>query len=285
MYLNPDSLIWEVIPRDFDVSFTQASLPVNYGTSSSPDFLGGHNILLDRLLKVPRFRQWYVNKLDEILRNDFTPGILGPRIDLYHARVREDAMRDVFKRTREQNAAFLASPQELKNFVSQRRTFLFQQIATYSPRIEQPVMLNEVLVSGTGGDDDDREEQGGWIELYNPATAEYKLKDHYLTNNPVNRRMWKFPNSAKVAPRSRLLVWLDSETDEDDKKSVQTNFRLNGTGHAVALYGPDSAGNPLLDVIAFGPQTGSISFGRRADGSALWKVQTVPTPNGANRSQ
>jgi spore coat protein H len=279
MYLNPDSLIWEVIARDFDASFYAENLPIDFGTAANPGIASVHNILTDRLLQVPRFRQWYVNKLDEILLTDFTPAIVGARIDAMLSQVKADGQRDVFKWEREQNSLFLASPGQLKSFVSQRRTFLAREISRYSPGIAQPIMLNEVLAKNMAGIMDEAGEREAWIEVYNPTGNTYNLSGHYLTKDPMNRRMWRIPNGTTVPPRGHLLFWADNEPQGGP---FHTNFTIAGTGQAVALYGPDTAGNPLLDVIAFGPQANDISYGRRFDGSSLWAPQSSPSPNTPN---
>ena len=116
MNLNPDSLVWEVIGKDFDGNLSVLDCPINYGTAGQPEQIyGGYNILTNRLLQVPLFRQWYVNKLSELLGSDFTTGVLGPIIDSDHAAIDQDGIRDVYKRNRELNGPFEQSPSSLNN--------------------------------------------------------------------------------------------------------------------------------------------------------------------------
>lgn len=279
VYLNPDSLIWEVMPIDFDLAFLAPALPINYGTLAVPDKNGTHNILTERILAVPRFKQWWVRKMAELLGSDFTPGVLNPRIDDFHNQISDDATRDVFKRYREVNNPFLNSNTSLKNFVPLRRASVNSQLPSFSPGISQPIMINEVMALNQTGITDEAGERDPWVELYNPTSQPFDLTGRYLSNNPLNRTMWQFPNGASVPAGGHLLVWLDASPAQGP---LHANFTISGKGQAVALFGAIAAGNPLLDVIAFGPQKPDVSYGRRFSGSALWCPQGAASPGGPN---
>jgi len=282
MYLNPDDLVWEVIGKDFDANFKYIECPIDYGTSASPEHLfDGYNILTDRLLNVPLFRQWYVNKLAERLQTDFTQSVLGPLIDSDHAAIDYDGDRDVYKRYREENTAFEQSPASLTNSIPPRATILMPQITSYSPGLTQSIEMNEVLASNVNGITDRNGDHEPWLEIYNPSSATYDLSGSYLTNNPTVPTMWQFPAGSTVVAGGYLLIWLDAQPAEGPNHA---NFTVSATGQALALYGTDAAGNPLIDTVAFGPQQADVSFGRRFSGSWLWTLQTIPTPLGPNQS-
>lgn len=281
VYQNSDSLIWELIPKDYDASFLQTNLRINYGTAAVPDLHGVYNMLTERLLAVPRFRQWYVNKMAELLYSDFTPETLNPVVDDYHGKIASDAVRDVFKINRELNGPFVLSADSLKSFIVQRNASIMPQLQKYSPGIAQPVMINEVMAKNDNGITDEAGEREDWLEIYNAGTRAYNLTGHYITNDPLNRTQWSFPNETTIPAGGHLLVWLDGDTAQGPLHAL---FDLREKGQAVALYSTgDGTGKPhLIDVIAFGPQNADVSYGRRSSGSALWCVQGTATPNGPN---
>ncbi len=280
MYQNPDSLIWEIVARDFDASFKDAEMPINYGTKAQPDqSFGVYNVLTERLLQVPRFRQWYVNKLTELLQSDFTWNVVGAQINSMLTQVKHDGTRDVFKRYREVNTYFQSSGDNLKAFMQQRRTSVMAQIPGYSPGIAQAMMLNEIMADNANGPTDEQGEHEDWVELYNRGASPFDLSGYYLTDDPTNRTKWRFPDGTTVPAGGHLLVWCDNEPGDGP---LHATFNISKKGQSVALYGPDASGNPLLDVIAFGPQATDVTYGRRLDGSAMWGVQTSASPNGPN---
>jgi hypothetical protein len=279
VYLNPDSLIWEVMPIDFDDSFSQVDLPLNFGTAAAPNKTGTYNILTDRILQVPLFKQWWFNKIAELVGSDFTPGVLNPRIEDFHTQITYDATRDVFKRHRQLSQAFLTSDTEIENFVTSRQASVNAQLPGFSPGIAQTIMLNEVMALNQTGITDESGQRVPWLELYNPTGQSLDLTGYYLSNSTLTRTMWQFPSATVVPAGGYLLVWLDAAPTQGP---LHANFTISGLGQAISMFGPDAGGNALVDVIAFGPQQPDISFGRRFSGSAMWCPQGVSSPSGPN---
>lgn len=281
-YKSPQSPIWEILPKDHDLTFTFEDLPLTHGTKATPDRnFGTYNVLTDRILKFPRFRQWLANKLFELLITDFTTARMNVEIQREHQIIRDDAMLDVYKVSRERNALFLSSPSDLSAFVRNRWSYIFNHLSSLSPGVSQPIMLNEVVPLNVSGLRDEAGEFEEWIEVYNPGLFPYDLSGHYLTDDPKSKTKWRFPAGTTVPGFGHLLVWADGQTSQGP---LHASFKLNGQGGAVALMGPDTRGNELLDVIGYRAMQADTSHGRRFSGSSLWTRQK-PTPRAANVRQ
>jgi spore coat protein H len=281
VYRSPDSPVWEVIGKDFDQAFVQPTLSLLQGVQTSPRQPPGlYNVLTTRLLNVPLFRQWYVNKLQALLDAPFTPAQLTPRIQALHQAVADDVQRDVDKRFREDNAAFDASPAGLQDFVTQRIAYIASHLAAISPGVAQPLLINEVLPDNRTGIVTVAGLHSPWLELFNPGTRAYSLTGHTLTNNPAQPALWTFPAGTSVPAGGYLLVWLDRQAPAPGE--VHAGFTVHPKGLALALYAPTPAGLAMLDSIAYRALPADTSYGRRVNGAALWAYQRQPTPAAAN---
>lgn len=84
----------------------------------------------------------------------------------------------------------------------------------------------------------------------------------------------KSTKSAGLAPGACQLFWADGMN-----KGFHTNFKLDGKGENLFLYGPD--GN-LLDSVHYPAQSPDISFGRTLNGPGEWCYFAEPSPGREN---
>jgi len=285
LYRNPSSNIWDLLPVDNDAAFYLPSLPLNYGTESTPGiFPEGpeayiYNILTTRVLDVPSFRQRYVDKLNELLLEHFLPSEITPLIEEYHGNIAQDAYADVFKLGRQANETFVQSIGPLQEIVNLRHEFLLSQLDAFAPGIEQTIFINELLAKNSNDVTDDWGEQEDWVELYNPNPLPFDLTGHYLTDDLTVPTKWAFAPGTTVPAQGHLIIWADEDSEQG---SLHASFKISVDGEALGLFGPDAEGNPMLDFIAFGPQETDVSFGRRYDESYLWATQCETSPGGPN---
>lgn len=280
VYRSPDSPVWDVVPKDFDQGFAVSDLSLLQGVKTFPQQPpASYNVLTSRILTVPLFRQWYVNKLTALLNTSFTPGVLTPRIDAFHQAIADDAQRDVYKRWREDNTAFDASPAALKTFVSQRIAYIQANLGAISPGVAQPLLINEVLADNRTGIVTAAGAHSPWLELFNPGASPFNLSGHTLSNNPAQPALWTFPAGTTVPAGGHLLVWLDNQPAAGE---LHASFTISAKGQALALFAPAPGGLTMLDTIAYRALPADVSHGRRSSGAALWARQAQPTPGGAN---
>ena len=123
-----------------------------------------------------------------------------------------------------------------------------------------------------------------WFELYNASSHEEDLSGFLLTDVQNGSNYWRIPAGTVLPARGFLLVWADSETNQNRpaRAGLHASFRLNRDGDRVELRLPDTN---LVDAVSFGPQTNNISQGRYPDGGTGRVVfAQTPTPGEANRA-
>ncbi len=121
-----------------------------------------------------------------------------------------------------------------------------------------------------------------WFELYNAGTNAVDLTSYTLTDTLTNAAAFRIPSGHVIPPGGFLLVWADKDSGQNSPTNLDlhTNFKLNSTNGAIALFSPDGA---LVDSVTYGPQTNDVSMGRFPDGAGLpLYFMNAPTPRSPN---
>lgn len=108
-------------------SFEAFDLPVLLGTRGLPG-VTGWNRLADNFLRIPAYRARFLNRLEALLEQEFTPAKLYPFIDRWSSLIAQDASLDR-ARWRGGDRTFQAGIVQLKKFIEKRRMFLLREIA------------------------------------------------------------------------------------------------------------------------------------------------------------
>jgi hypothetical protein len=144
------------------------------------------------------------------------------------------------------------------------------------------VFINEWMAANSGtvadpvdGDFDD------WLELYNASSVPVDLTGFLITDNLTNGSHYIIPPGYVIPPHGFLLVWADSETNQNSTNSpaLHVSFRLDAGGEQIALMAPDAT---LIDAVVFGSQSSDVSAGRFPDGTGFMSAQIIPTPGQPN---
>ena len=128
-----DTDMWELIPWDLEITFSSVTAPIDMGTQEHPYGPGGWNLLRTRVLRVPEFRAYYCQRLDQYMRTIFGDAMLHPQVDAVWGAVMQDGLRDWRKPEWEGKTMFLSAPTAIKSFITQRKAFLRGEMATYCP--------------------------------------------------------------------------------------------------------------------------------------------------------
>jgi len=121
---------WFVIPWDLDRTlgdhweggFDTANLPILLGTRRLPS-VTGWNRLQDRFFSEPVLRARFLNRLGELLENEFTTEKLFPILDRFESALAEDAALDR-RRWSGPSEDLHTGIAEVKSFIQRRRAFL-----------------------------------------------------------------------------------------------------------------------------------------------------------------
>lgn len=121
-------------------------------------------------------------------------------------------------------------------------------------------IINEFLASNTKTNADNDGKYSDWIEIFNPDSAAANLNGWYLTDDPDDKKKWRFP-AVDVPAGGYLLVRASGENRRDPTKPLHTNFSLNKSGEYLALVKSD--GNTVVTEFAptFPAQFEDVSYG------------------------
>lgn len=142
----------------------------------------------------------------------------------------------------------------------------------------EPIIINEVLLSNKYGITDSYGERSDWVEIYNRSDSAVSLFGYYLTDDKAEPNKWAFPN-VTIEPGEYLLVFCSGrETTAEGELHASFSLSLRDGGVYLANYNGMHMGG--IDF----PETLSdnISIGRGPDGGILYYPQ--PTPGEENRT-
>jgi hypothetical protein len=144
------------------------------------------------------------------------------------------------------------------------------------------VCINEFLASDSPSLVDGRGQQEDWIELYNSGPIPVDISGMYLTDDLSEPDKWHIPDQetalTTIPAGGFALIWADNDIHDP---GLHANFRLSTEGEQIALF--DADGVTLVDLVAFGPQSADVSFGRYPDAGPGWGFMAAPTPGASNR--
>ena len=306
---------WHIFPWDFDLTFghnwTQEHQtldpdiswdnPIDSGTSTSRKADDKWNVLVDRMMGVPEFRWHHGRRLIEMMENEFSEAEMFSRIDAAHAAVRDAGLSDPHKWG--SNDDFLAGPDELKTYVTNRRAYLYSVVDDFMPDQPVPLVVNEFMADNDSILADEAGEFDDWIELYNTGLVSLDVGGMCLTLGPLAQGQraddlsdpcqWRIPDgpwslgpgtkgTARVPGGGFLLIWAD---DDPEQGPLHATFKLSASGEEIGLFDKDIFGNAPIDTLTYETQTTDVSYGRAIDGGTSWITFTVPTPGYSNQGR
>lgn len=115
-----------------------------------------------------------------------------------------------------------------------------------------------------------------WLEIHNAWPSSLNLSTWYLTDDPLDRDKWSFPN-VTIAASGYLVVYCSGK-DVYYRNQVHTSFALDADGGYLALVAPD--GQTVMQEIEYPPQYTDISFGPNTVG--IPRHFAAPTPGKVN---
>lgn len=124
LYLNAETLQFEIIPWDFDATWGR---DVD-GRIMPPDYvrIQGFNTLTARILDVDTYRKQYQTLLFEVLKSQFTLEYLMPRIDDTFQMIRPYVLSDPYLKNT--ISTFDKEPEVISQFIVNRANYLYQNL-------------------------------------------------------------------------------------------------------------------------------------------------------------
>ncbi len=135
VYDGKGSQKWFKVPWDLDRTlgdhwegwFNEADLPLLLGTRRCT-LLGRWNRMEDRFFNEPTLRRRFADRLEELMREEFTPQKLNPLLDRLEVEIAPEA--DLDRRLWPKSAEGLHTEiNRIKQFIVERRAFLMEELA------------------------------------------------------------------------------------------------------------------------------------------------------------
>ena len=276
---------WELIPYDFDNAFGPSGSgakfahdwPIDMGTPAYPIWGWVKNTLLTRVLDVPQYRAYYCHRLAEYMDTIFSDESAFALIDATHAAIREDGLRDWHKYGWESPDAFLAAPDDLKAYVTERKRVLLDQMPGYCPAEQPYLTINEIMAGNraTLEDPDEPGEYPAWFEIYNAGLEPVDLAGIALTHDLANPARFPVTGGITIPAGGFVTFFADGDPGQGP---LHTSFQLDVGGGQIGIL----SGAHQIDSHTYGPQAAGVSEGHYPDGTDNWISFDDPTPGGSN---
>ena len=267
---------WKLVPYDFDGAFEPDwdewgiayDSPIDRGTSASPvQPWGFSSVLLTRVLDVPQFRAYYCHRLSESMNTIFSDAAMQALIDEAYVAIEQDGLRDWHKLYRESNAWFVAGPDELQAYVTDRKRFLWGEIPAYCRDSDDRFYLNinEVMI----------DDPTPWLEIHNKGLEAADLSGMILTNDLADLTRFQVADGSTIPAGGFITFFADGDPGQGP---LHTSFQLGATGGQIGIF----SGTKQIDAQAFGSKGVGVSEGRYPDGVGSWRTFNIPTPGSSN---
>lgn len=128
---------------------------------------------------------------------------------------------------------------------------------------QSDMRLNEILTFNTSDFEDDFGNKNGWIELFNKSYGTVDIGGCYLSNNPLNLKMYIIPKGdalTRIKPRQHVLFWADNQPY---RGTFHINFKLSDSKEILLV---SSDGRTIIDRVKVPVLGENQSFGRTEDG-------------------
>ena len=136
--------------------------------------------------------------------------------------------------------------------------------------------INEVMSANIDQFMDPSWNYGGWIEIYNPATAELNMKDLWLSDDPNDLMKVHINYDTKIPSRGFGVLWFGHHYI---MALTQMDMKLDADGGTICLSTSDGR---LIDQMDYPPAIARTSWARTANGGREWSYSAQPTPGKTN---
>lgn len=146
------------------------------------------------------------------------------------------------------------------------------------------LIINEVQAANIDQYLDKANCYGGWVEIYNPTSADISLAGHYITDGTNMRRL--ISSNGKVPAGGFKTIWFDHNQviqggTYGAASNTQVPFKLEAEGGTISLLKPDKS---VLSSVTYPLAVPRCSWARTTDGGEEWGATAEPTPDASNET-
>ena len=155
-------------------------------------------------------------------------------------------------------------------------------IALAQETADTTLVINEIQVANIDQYLDRANCYGGWIEFYNPTSADIPLRGLYITDGINERRL--ISSNGTVPAGGFKTIWFDHNQQVSGgsygaASTTQVPFKLESEGGTISLLSIDKT--PLSSV-TYPASVPRCSWARTTDGGEEWSTTSEPTPDASN---
>ena len=163
--------------------------------------------------------------------------------------------------------------------------------ALFYPQVFDGLVINELQSLNETTIADEYGEYDDWLEIYNGSEYDCDLSWVYLSDDPRDLSLYRFPTGTVIPSGCYLVVWADGNWWQNGyhlpwRLSSQRDslyFSRQPVESGKFIRGGDRAPAPeLIDSITFGIIEQDWSLGRNPDGGTTWEFFSNPTPGFSN---
>jgi hypothetical protein len=260
---------WRILPWDVDLALGHNATfnsvfdyditwdnPIDSGTLTSRKVDGKWNVLIEHMMRIPEFRYFHGRRLIEMMAGPFQTDVMSAKIDGFFTQIQPYAEADP-NRWKPPGFTIPYGPIELKQYVTQRRVWLYEHLPAFMPAMQPPLSFNEISLASELG-------PGLGVEIYNSSKVlTWDLGGMYVGDGVTRQRI---PDGTHIPPRG---VW-------------RGEFAFASTGGTLTLYDRDCFATAVIATATYPALASGMSYGRWPDGTGAWQVLSTPTPGWLN---
>lgn len=142
----------------------------------------------------------------------------------------------------------------------------------------ESLVINEIMASNVDEFVSPAFQFDGWIELYNPTSRPVTISGLWLSNDPMNTKMWKISaENGAVPAKGYKVIWCDN----NNLCPTNANMKLDVDGGQIIIS--DGNGN-IITSESYPASMERIAYARITDGGNEWANTDTPTPGKSNNN-
>jgi hypothetical protein len=143
------------------------------------------------------------------------------------------------------------------------------------------IVINEYSCSNLSQVQDDYQEYGDWIELYNTGGSSVDISGYHLSDDPGNPTLYTIPAGVTISAGGFKRFWADGRNVYAGT-NYHTNFKLTQSKNSPDYVVVADQGGNVIDLIQLTKTQVGHSFGRITNGNSTWGIFSSPTSNASN---
>jgi len=165
-----------------------------------------------------------------------------------------------------------------KYFLSSFFVLLFLSASRFA---SADILINEYSCSNLNQVQDDYQEFGDWIELYNTGGSSVNISGYHLSDDANNPTLYTIPTGVTISAGGFKRFWATGR-DVYAGTNYHTNFKLTQSKNNPDYIVLADQGGNIIDLVQLAKTQVGHSYGRTTNGSPSWAIFTSPTSNASN---